>query len=160
MQDALLPGQRAEDRPDLIARVFAMKKAALVHKIWKEGILGRAVAYVYTVEFQKRGLPHVHFLVFLRRDQNPLTPGKIDLAVRAYFPDPDSEPLLHQIIKNHMVHGPCGDRCPRAMCMVNGKCEKRYASSLHCTNHNDGGQLPHLQAPTGWKDIPAQAVRS
>ena len=126
VQDALLPGQRAEDRPDLIARVFAMKKAELVQKLTKDGVLGHSFAHVFTVKFQKHGLPHVHFLLFLRHDLNPLTPDEVDLAVRAYFPDPTTEPELFRIVKDHMVHGPCGERCPTAVCMVDGRCEKWY----------------------------------
>ena len=29
------------------------------------GIFGRALARIYTIEFQKRGLPHMHLLIFL-----------------------------------------------------------------------------------------------
>ncbi|EFI26531.1 hypothetical protein CC1G_15819 [Coprinopsis cinerea okayama7 len=61
----LLPGQTAFDRPDLVARVFKLKKDALLEDIYRNDMFGKAVAYVYTVEFQKRGLPHVHILVFL-----------------------------------------------------------------------------------------------
>lgn len=126
VQENLLPGQTAADRPDLIARVFEQKKKALITLIFKVGVLGNAVAYVYTVEFQKRGLPHVHLLVFLRHEDNPATPEDIDAAVRAYFPDEQTEPELFRIVKAHMLHGPCGERNPRAVCMVDGRCEKHY----------------------------------
>lgn len=51
--DELLPGQTAYDRPDLVARVFQMKKDVLIDYVYKHGIFGQAVAYVYTIEFQK-----------------------------------------------------------------------------------------------------------
>ena len=128
----LLPEQRAEDRPDLIARVFAMKKKELIRMIFQDGVFGRAVAYVWTVEFQKRGLPHVHILVFLRNDYNPYSPEEVDAMVRAWLPDEQSEPLLHAIVLKHMIHGPCGSRNPDAPCMdkESKMCTKRYPRPL------------------------------
>ena len=49
----LLPGQTATNHPDLCARVFRMKKQAIINDIYKNGIFGKAVAYIYTIEFQK-----------------------------------------------------------------------------------------------------------
>ena len=47
----LLPGQMAYDRPELVLWVFQMKKKAIINFIYKHGIFGSAVAYVYTIEF-------------------------------------------------------------------------------------------------------------
>ena len=52
---ALLPGQRPEDRPDLLARVFQMKLKSLLTDLGKGGIFGRTMAKLMVVEFQKRG---------------------------------------------------------------------------------------------------------
>ena len=52
---ALLPGQTAQDRPDLVARVFQLKLQALMASLNNEGVLGRTVAHLMVVEFQKRG---------------------------------------------------------------------------------------------------------
>lgn len=60
----LLPGQQPSDCPDLIARVFQEKIRKLIKKI-KDGLLGGFCGNVYTIEFQKRGLPHIHILIFL-----------------------------------------------------------------------------------------------
>ena len=49
----LLLGQEPSDRPDLIARVFHLKKEALLRDILKNGIFGRTVAKIFTIEFQK-----------------------------------------------------------------------------------------------------------
>jgi hypothetical protein len=46
IEDELFPGQTAYDRPDLVARVFQMKKDTLIDYIYKHGIFGTAVAYV------------------------------------------------------------------------------------------------------------------
>lgn len=62
--DALLPGQQAHDRPDIVARVFKQHLAELINDITKRHVLGKPVAYVYVIEFQKRGLPHCHLLIY------------------------------------------------------------------------------------------------
>jgi hypothetical protein len=50
----VLAGQSAADRPDLTARVFKLKLKALFNDI-KGGALGRPVADIHTIEFQKVG---------------------------------------------------------------------------------------------------------
>ena len=59
----LLPEQKTTDRPDLVAYVFRLKSQALLQDIVHDNVLGQIVAHVYTIEFQKRGLPHMHFLL-------------------------------------------------------------------------------------------------
>jgi hypothetical protein len=46
------------DRPDLVARVFRLKKEQMLEEIFKDGIFGTCPARVWTIEYQKRGLPH------------------------------------------------------------------------------------------------------
>ncbi len=122
----LLPGQNAADRPDLVARVFRMKQKALLQEIAKNGIFGRTVAHIHTIEFQKRGLPHMHLLIFLDRRDKMLDPAAVDSCIRAEWPDPVTEPVLFDIIKTSMVHGPCGVLNSFASCMENGRCTKRF----------------------------------
>ena len=52
---ALLPGQKPEDRPDLLARVFKLKLSSLMDDLTKGGVFGRAIGYLGVIEFQKRG---------------------------------------------------------------------------------------------------------
>ena len=61
----LKEGQKAQDRPDLVARVFKLKKDQLLRDLKKNGVLGKTVADIYVIEFQKRGLPHAHILIIL-----------------------------------------------------------------------------------------------
>ena len=79
----LLPKQKATDRPDLIVRVFKQKLRELLNDILKKHVLGKPVAHVYTIEFQKRGLPHAHILVILADDCNPRDPSDYDKIVCA-----------------------------------------------------------------------------
>ena len=68
VKNTLLPGQAPNNRPDITARVFNLKLEALKELLVKQGVLGRVQSYMYTVEFQKRGLPHAHILIIMIRD--------------------------------------------------------------------------------------------
>lgn len=52
---ALLPGQRPEDRPDLLARVFHLKLQCLLSDLTKSGVFGRVIGFLSVIEFLKRG---------------------------------------------------------------------------------------------------------
>ena len=104
----LLPGQCANDRPDIVARVFHLKVTSLLDDIMNHSVFGEAVAYVYTVEYQKRGLPHIHLVVFLDPAACLSMPERVDHFISTEFPDEREDPELHDLIKTHMVHGPCG----------------------------------------------------
>ena len=60
-----MPGQTFEDRPDIVARVFHMKLKQLKDDIVTAKVFGDVQALTYRVEFQKRGLPHVHMLAWM-----------------------------------------------------------------------------------------------
>nr|XP_029717948.1 uncharacterized protein LOC109424581 [Aedes albopictus] len=79
--DNLRPGETASDRPDLVVRVFKIKLAALMDDLWKNNKLGRSKAYVYSIEFQKRGLPHAHILITLQAEDKFTTAERIDAFV-------------------------------------------------------------------------------
>lgn len=106
--DALLPGQSAVDRPDIVARVFKLKLQALMDDLLKKQVLGKVIGRIYVIEFQKRGLPHAHILLILDPTDKLRGPDDYDQIICAELPDPDTEPELFEIIKNSMVHGPCG----------------------------------------------------
>ena len=120
----LLPGQTAADWLDLCARVFHMKKKVVIDEIYRKGIFRKAVAYVYTIKFQKCSLPHTHILVFLKDEEKILTPADIDTAIQAYWPDPDTEPMLFETMKQCMVHS-CSN-----WCLENGKCTKHFLKAF------------------------------
>ena len=71
-------GQYPQDRPDLVARVYRLKKDQLLNDIIKGSIFGTVVAYLWVIEFQKRGLPHIHILIILSKEHAPETANDID----------------------------------------------------------------------------------
>ncbi len=132
---ALEPGQSSSDRPDLVVRVFHAKVKQILKDITVDGIMGKTVARVYTVEFQKRGLPHIHLIVFLHPDHKLRTPEDVDSLISAEFPDEATEPELFNLVRKHMVHTPC-ENDPDARCQVDGKCSKKFSKVFPRTNNN------------------------
>jgi hypothetical protein len=105
IKDALLYNQTAAECPDLITRVFHAKLHSLIKDI-KNGVLGETLGHLYTIEFQKRGLPHAHIIVFLTPHAKLCTPEQIDSLMSSELPMDDPE--LLELIKQYMIHGPCG----------------------------------------------------
>src|SRR5688500_2491638 len=63
--DNLEAHQSGENRPDLVAWVFKIKLTSLLDDISKCDFLGKAIAKMHVIEFQKHGLPHTHILIIL-----------------------------------------------------------------------------------------------
>ncbi|XP_026459440.1 uncharacterized protein LOC113360108 [Papaver somniferum] len=138
--NSLLSHQQPHERPDLIARVFELKRKALMKEIQQKKVFGKTVGHVYTIEFQKRGLPHMHALIFLEKADKIHTPEQVDNVLCAEFPDEDKDLALFETIQKCMVHGPCGARKPNALCMNDGRCTKNYPKQYaESTSLGDGG---------------------
>jgi hypothetical protein len=84
------------------------------------------IAVLYTIEFQKRGLPHVHIIFWVSTDTSQPTAELIDSFITAEIPDPETDPLGYALVPEHMVHGPCGAINMNAPCMKKGFCSKGY----------------------------------
>ena len=67
---ALSLDKKARDRPELNVRVFRLKLKELLSDLIKRQVFGKPLAHVYTIEFEKRRLPHAHILVILADEDN------------------------------------------------------------------------------------------
>lgn len=86
---------------------------------------------VYTVEFQKRGLPHAHILLFLHSGDKILNANDIDKIIFAEIPDSIEDPKLYKIVGDCMMHGPCGESNKNSPCMKEGRCSKHFPKKFN-----------------------------
>ena len=132
---SLNPGETAADRPDLSCRVFYRKYLELKDDLLKRNVLGHVIAHCATIEFQKRGLPHVHILLILAERDKLNYPKIIDCLVCAEIPNRQDNPLLYDIVVKNNIHGPCGVLYRNQRCMTLGdpghkKCAKEFPKKL------------------------------
>jgi hypothetical protein len=98
--------------------------------ITQRHVFERVVANVHSIEFQKRGFPHAHILIWFK-DKHHLTVQTIDHIITAEIPDKylrgtdDIDPVYNMVTKS-MIHGPnCTKR--KLGCSSNGfLCKYNY----------------------------------
>ena len=166
--DNRLPGQKPEDRPDIIARVFSLKLDAFINEIRQEKIFGKCLAYFCSIEFQKRGLPHAHILLTMDFRHKIRTPEDVDRVICAELPPDPKQYLenspermqaerLEKIVSEQMIHGPCGVFNPHCPCMydLNGhttpNCSKHFTKRFHSFtswNCENGSPVYRRRSPT------------
>ncbi|GJY58827.1 uncharacterized protein Tco_0458719, partial [Tanacetum coccineum] len=146
---AYIPGQRAHDRPEVGTRVFKLKLTELLNDLTKNQVFEESradvlfrfrlaisektnttlVSVVYVIEFQKRGLPHAHILLWLEEHDKCKTPGDIDDIISTELSSPTDDPKGRKAVTEYMLHRPCGKG---AACNVEGKCSKHFPKAF-CT---------------------------
>jgi len=70
--------------------------------IVKHRVFGVTRCWMYSIEWQKRGLPHAHILIWL---VERIQPNQIDDIICAEIPDLETDPDLHNIVITNMIHG-------------------------------------------------------
>ncbi|XP_071651759.1 uncharacterized protein [Temnothorax longispinosus] len=135
-----LDGCPVEYRPDLVAKTFSLDVKEVLKDIVQNRILGNVIAYAGVIEFQKRGLPHLHLLAMLSDEDKPRLQEVIDMMVWAEIPDEEKYPELNAKVLKHMIHGPCGDFSRKYPCTGDdGKCSKGFPKEFRDeTNANLG----------------------
>lgn len=151
--DNLFHGQRASDRPDIVAKVFKLELDELLEDLLVRDIFGRVVGYVYVIEFQKRGLPHVHMLLILDEEDKIRSIEMLDRIVSCEIPDPNVHPRLYFAIQKLMVHGPCGEQNPVSSCMIEGTCSKLYPKTFCSESSLNVDGFPLYKRPNNGRTL-------
>jgi hypothetical protein len=135
--------------PDLYCRVFYIKMKALLADVLQHGVLGRVAAYAWSVEFQQRGLPHLHLVLIMEPADKPHSPEIVDRVVSAQLPDAELDPDYFKAVSGHMMHGPCGVHNPNHYCMKNGCCRFDYPKRLQTSTTIPQDGYTQLARPFG-----------
>jgi hypothetical protein len=101
--------------------VFKIKLKELINDIHKKHILGRTIARIYVIEFQKCGLLHAHIFIFFAENYKPHTVEDVDRMISAELPNLETNKLAHEIVARCMVHVELGFQMLHAWKMANAK---------------------------------------
>ncbi|XP_013624359.1 PREDICTED: uncharacterized protein LOC106330441 [Brassica oleracea var. oleracea] len=119
-------GDSPNDRHGIECRVFKMKLDQLL-KDFKNGTFFKPyTAALHRIEFQKRGLPHAHILLWFGNSSGTPSAEEVDEIISAELPDKEEDPEAYNLVIKHMIHGPCGVINRKSPCMENSVCTKKY----------------------------------
>ncbi|KAL3627397.1 hypothetical protein CASFOL_028760 [Castilleja foliolosa] len=149
-------GTLAQNRPDIISRVFHIKVQQFLRFMRASKTFGQIIADLYTIEFQKRGLPHCHTLIWVTPAYRVSDAVDVDKYISAEIPDPSTEPVLHKIVTDYMIHGPCGLARPMSPCMRDSKCSKSFPKMFECNTRFDKDGYVHYRR----RDSPHRASKN
>ncbi|GKB43229.1 DNA helicase, partial [Tanacetum coccineum] len=86
-----------------------------------------AICLLYTIEFQKRSLPHCHSLLWVSASSKIHEDSDVDKYISAELPDPVHDPDGYKVISEFKIHGPCGLVNMKAAYMKDGtKCNRNF----------------------------------
>ncbi|GKE37617.1 DNA helicase, partial [Tanacetum coccineum] len=86
----------------------------------------------FTGEFQKRGLPHCHSLLWIKGSSKVQQDTDVDKYVSAELPDPIIDADGYAVVSELMIHGPCGAVKMNASCMKDGGTCNRQFPKAYC----------------------------
>nr|GEX82514.1 DNA helicase [Tanacetum cinerariifolium] len=108
---AQYPDLTPADRANVICRVFEQKVKDF-HSFLKEvKTFGDG-----SVEFQKRGLPHCHALLWVDSKNEMQDAQQTNNYISSKIPDSAQDPRGYKLVTEVMMHGPCGAVSSIAVC--------------------------------------------
>ncbi|XP_071739257.1 uncharacterized protein [Rutidosis leptorrhynchoides] len=145
------PGLTSTDRGDIVARIFNMKVKQFVSVLKQEELFGPSKAVLYTIEFQKRGLPHYHTLLWIKPSLRSYQLQDVDRFISAELPDPVRDPDGFRFVSEMMMHCPCGLLNKNAPCMEESEstresfCSKKFPKPFNEQTYFDKDGYVHYQ---------------
>ncbi|XP_074300820.1 uncharacterized protein LOC141632144 [Silene latifolia] len=113
-------GLRSEDCPYILCRVLKIKLDELIRDLKNID--------TFLEKLEQCGLQHAHIPLFLHREYKFPEAADVDKIISAKIPDPIKEPILHGVVCEYMLHGPCGKEKLSSSCMV-GKTAQKFTQS-------------------------------
>ncbi|KMZ64076.1 hypothetical protein ZOSMA_3866G00010, partial [Zostera marina] len=122
-------GTDPKKSPHIMVRVFTLRLRKFMRQITGatnagNGIFGKCLAYVVSIEFQKRGNPHAHILLWCQDYEE--TADYVDNFISARIPNPRTDPDLHTLVKKYMLHVCSPDSVCRDQKKPNKPCKQYY----------------------------------
>ncbi|XP_074351613.1 uncharacterized protein LOC141690737 [Apium graveolens] len=136
------PGVDVADKPDVTARVFKLKLDQLLDLIKNKNYFGKCIGVMHVIEFQKRGLPHCHMLIWLHPRDHPQNVDDINQLISAEIPDKNHDPIGFNVVNSHMIHGPCGKDYSYSPCMVKGNYGRHFPKRFNAHTFFDDCGFP------------------
>jgi hypothetical protein len=114
----------------MVTLIFKQKLASLMKFIKSTNLLGKISAFVWRIEYQKRGLPHAHILFWT--DLNTQDVEAVEAVINVRYPkkspflkDQNMTEDMHVLIDRFQIHHHC-QRCRTA----DGKCKYGFPQEL------------------------------
>lgn len=148
IDDQLLEGQTAFDRPDIVCQVFHARLQSFLTNLRRGKYFGtnHKIEYLmYVIEYQHRGMPHAHIVLRLAHAPTvdhgeDLRADWIEQHICAELPDKQTDSEYYNAVSMHMIH-----RCAVAengcKSEPNDHCKRGYDTHLVQlrTTFNDKG---------------------
>ncbi|GJS75547.1 DNA helicase [Tanacetum coccineum] len=135
------------DRDD---ELFQQKVKDFVKFLKEVKTFGCVAAVLYTIEFQKRSLPHCHMLLWVDSKNKITDASQIDEYIYVELPDPVKDPRGYKVVSELMLHGPCGAVNLSAPCSQNGTCNKNFPKRFYANTFFDSnGHTQYRRRDTG-----------
>jgi len=92
--------------PVLLARHFQYRVETFFKTIVVKGPLGEVKYYAIRVEFQVRGSPHIHSLLWVRNapDNKEEYTAFVDNIIKCELPDKETNPSLYKLVSTYQTH--------------------------------------------------------
>ncbi|GJR58286.1 DNA helicase [Tanacetum coccineum] len=142
---AQYPERTASDGTNVVCLVFEQKIQSFVAFLKEERIFRNVSGVLYTVEFQKRGLPHCHTLLWVDSESKIKSAKDVDQYISAELPDLRVDPDVFNIVSETMMNGPCGAANMKASCMKSDKCGKNFPKKINSKTFFDDNGHVHYQ---------------
>ena len=121
--------------PVLLARHFQYRVEVFFKEIVSDGPLGKIKYYAIRVEFQVRGNPHIHSLVWVTGAPILSTTSEdeyvafIDNIIKCELPNPQERPRLFELVRTYQTHS------HSKSCRKYKNMECRYSLGKYFTDH-------------------------
>ncbi|GJX10929.1 DNA helicase [Tanacetum coccineum] len=154
------PELTAADRADIVDRVFEKKIRDYIKFVRNSQTMGDITAVLYTIEFQKRGLPHCHSLLWVTEASKINKDSDVDIYISAELPDPTQDAEGYRVISELMIHGPCGYANTNAPCLKDGtSCDRNFPKPYSEKTSIDKDGYVHYRRRATRIDTERQNVR-